>query len=83
MPKGLPLIVYQLVSVLTFIAAEIVPIGLASIMRMCSGFDIDRKVKLSCTWLDTGLQNPYGVRHLLQVKLPTTTFVKPPTLPTT
>ena len=83
MSIGLPLIVYQLVSVLTLIAVEIVPIGLASIMRMCPGFDIDRKVKLSCTWLDKGLQNPYRVGHLLQVKLPTTTFVKPPTLPTT
>jgi len=78
MPIGLPLIVYQLVSVLTLIAAEIVPIGLASIMRMCPGFDIDRKVKLSCTWLDKGLQNPYRVGHLLQVKLTTINICEAP-----
>ena len=29
-------------------------------------FDIDSKVRLSNTWIDTGLRNPYRVRHLLQ-----------------
>ena len=36
---------------------------------MCPNFNIVSKVKLSCTWLDMGLGNPYGVRHLLQTFL--------------
>ena len=34
-----------------------------------SGFNIYSKVKLSCTWIDTGLRNPYGVGHLLHAKM--------------
>ena len=72
-PIGLALIVYELVSVLTLIADEILSIGLALIVyelvsvltliadEIVSGFDIDSKVKLSCTWIDTGLRNPCGV----------------------
>ena len=63
---GLTLIVYELVSVLTLIADEIVSIGLALIVHeKVSGFDIDSKVKLSCTWIGTGFRNPYGVGYLL------------------
>ena len=51
-------------SVLTGIADEIVPIGLALIVyEIVSVFDIDSKVKLSCTLIDMGLRNPYGVGH--------------------
>ena len=50
------------------IAEEIVSIGLALIVyEVVSGFDIDSKVKLNCTWIDTGLRNPYGVGHLLHI----------------
>ena len=45
--------------------------GLAAIVYgIVSVFDIDSsKVRLSCTWIDKGLRNPYGVEHLLQVPL--------------
>ena len=36
-------------------------------MRSCLGSEIDRKVKPSCTWIDTGLRNPCGVGHLLHL----------------
>ena len=63
----LALIVYKLVSVLTLIADKIVPIGLAFIVyEIVFGFNIDSKVKLSCTWIEIGFRNPYGVGHLLQ-----------------
>ena len=65
-PIGSALIVYELVYVLTLIAAAIVPIGLALIVyKIVSDFDIDSKVKLSCTWIDTGLINTYKVGSLL------------------
>ena len=35
----------------------------------CVWFDIDSKLRLSCTWIDMGLRNPYGVGHLLHVKV--------------
>ena len=35
------------------------------IAQDCVRFDIDSKVRLTCTWIDTGLRNPYGVGHLL------------------
>ena len=67
MPIGLALIVYQLVSELTLIAFGIVPIGLALIVfEIVLVFDIDSKVKLSCTWIDMGLRSPYEVGHILQ-----------------
>ena len=63
-PIGLALIVYQHVSELTSIAFGIMPIGLALIVyEIVSVFDIDSKVKLSCTLIDMGLRNPYGVGH--------------------
>ena len=62
--------VYENVSVLTLIAVTIVPIGLALIVyEKVSSFDNDSKVKLSCTWIDTGSRNPYGVGYLLQMNL--------------
>ena len=65
-PIGLALIVYELMSVLTLKAVAIVPIGLALIVyEIVSDFDIDSKVKLSCTWTDMGLRNPYKVGNLL------------------
>ena len=68
MPIGLTLIVTRLCPVLKLIADGIVPIGLALIVHMIvSGFDIDNKVKSSYTWIDTGLRNPYGVRHLIHL----------------
>ena len=70
MPIGLALIIFLLVSLLTLIADEIVSFGLALIVRdKISGFNIYSKVKLSCTWIDTGLRNPYGVGHLLHAKM--------------
>ena len=64
-PLCLALMVYKLVSVLTLIAVVIVPIGLALIVYEISySFDINSKVKLSCTWIDTCLRNPCGVGHL-------------------
>ena len=63
---GLALIVDKLVFLLTFMGDEIVPIGLALIVyKIVSDFDIDSKVKLSCTWKDTGLINTYKVGSLL------------------
>ena len=49
-------------------------------MRMCLGFDVDSKVKLRCTWIDTGLRNPYGVGHLLQGHLKFGSISLPQTL---
>ena len=63
---GLALMVYKLVFMFTSIAHKIVPIGLALISNeFCPGFDIGSKVKPSCTWIDTGLRNPFGVGNLL------------------
>ena len=67
----------DIVLTLTLIAEEIVPIGLALIVyehksmltlianKIVQSFDIESKVKLSCTWIDTGLRTPYGVGYLL------------------
>ena len=60
--------------ILTLIADEIVPIGLALIVYEHKSIWtliankivwIESKVKLSCTWIDTGLKTPYGVGYLL------------------
>ena len=37
-------------------------------LRDCVRFDNNIKVRLSFTWIDTGLRNPDGVGHLLHEK---------------
>ena len=34
----------------------------------CVRVDIDSKLRSSCTWIDTGLRNPYGVGYFLHVQ---------------
>ena len=74
---GLAFIVYEIVSMLTMIADEIVSMLTMIADEIVSSFDIYSKVKLSCTWIDTCLRNPYEVGHLLHPH-PT---ANPPPLP--
>ena len=50
--------------------SDIMPIGLQLIVHSisCPSFDIDSKVKLSYTWINTDLRTHYGVGHFLQCK---------------
>ena len=66
---GSAFIVYEIVSMLTMIADEIVSMLTMIADEIVSSFDIDSKVKLSCTWIDTCLRTPYGVWHLLHPHL--------------
>ena len=54
MPSGVALIVYEIVSSLTMLAKDCAQwFGIDS-LRDCVRIDNDSKVKLSCTWIDTG-----------------------------
>ena len=66
-PSGLSLIVYKIMSGLTLIAQDSAGwFGIDSLQDYV-WFDIDSKVRLSCTWIEMGLGNPSGVGHLLHI----------------
>ena len=68
----LTLIVYKIMSVLTLIVYKIVTL-LTLIVKRCLSDKliclVDQQKRLSCTWIDTGLRDYYGVGHSLHIVL--------------